>query len=75
MTEPKSCPHCGENLVGEEIDPAHREAFGGKANFTRLIGISDGDSIQWYECPKCRGRVEREPPTPGAYRDSNIVIR
>lgn len=77
MADLKACPHCGENLVGDEIAPSQREFFGERTHFSKLIGISNGDSVMYYECPKCGGRVERGPGNTvgGAYRTCDVEIR
>ena len=76
MSEPTECPHCQAQLQGEEIPEDQREMFGGKTHFSRLIGISNGDRVMWFECPECRGRVERVPvPGPGGFRTFDVEVR
>ena len=69
------CPHCGINLVGEPIPYASRELYGNKTHFTRLIGVSNGDTIKYYKCPDCGGRVNRQDRR-GAYeyRSCNVEV-
>jgi hypothetical protein len=49
------CPHCGANLIGQEIPKESQHHFGGATNFLRLIGMEyDGDDcISAWRCPDC----------------------
>lgn len=47
--DPLFCPHCGEDLRNLEHG----------APYKREIGVSAKDRVQYYECPKCHGRIER----------------
>jgi DNA-directed RNA polymerase subunit RPC12/RpoP len=74
--QPEACPYCSVNLVGEPIPEDVRGAYGHKTHFSRLIGISNGDRVMWFECPECRGRVERVPvPGPGGFRTFDVEVR
>lgn len=56
-----ACPHCGADLIGEEIPEKQRQMFGGHTHFNRLIGQYDPDRdrvVQW-ECPDCHQRWAR----------------
>lgn len=59
--KPTICPHCGADLVGEEIPEHERELFGGATHGSRLIGIysTERDCTTHYQCPDCEGRIER----------------
>lgn len=75
LAELTNCPHCGENLVGDEIEPSRREWFGNRTHYSKLVGIN-GDSVMFYECPKCRGRVERaQGPAGDGSRTFDVEIR
>lgn len=53
-----ACPHCGANLVGDEIPEKYREHFGGATHGSRLIAHVDpirDRCIEW-ECPDCHAR-------------------
>lgn len=58
MSYPAQCPSCNADLMGESIPPEHWETFGA-TRFSRVIGISDGDSVGWWKCPDCKARWER----------------
>lgn len=87
MTDPESpehidiikdltaCPHCGVNLLGDPIEPSRREFFGGRTHGSRLIGVEVGDRLHHYECPGCGEHFPPDPPTPGAFRSSNVEVR
>lgn len=75
MSEPIECPHCKATLQDYEIPEDEREMFGGKTHFSRLIGISNGDSVMWYVCPDCHGRIERDGSWDQGYRTCDIEIR
>jgi len=70
------CPHCGENMVGDPIPYASRELYGDKTHFSRLIGVSNGDSILYYKCPSCGKRINRADRR-GAYeyRSCNVEVK
>ncbi len=59
MLEIPECPHCKANLVGEEI-PADIRRYYDSDRWGLAVGISNGDSVMWYECPECRGRIGRD---------------
>lgn len=60
MAEIKTCPHCGADFTGGPIRETHREHFGGKTHFSRLIAVSDRelDRCTHYQCPDCGKRIE-----------------
>jgi ribosomal protein L37AE/L43A len=51
----ENCPGCGGDLRGGEIPPGDRDHFGGKAHFSRKIGIYDrgADRTVAWRCPDC----------------------
>lgn len=73
MSDVSACPHCAADMQGDPIPEQDQEAFGGKTHFSRLIGISNGDSIQWYKCPDCGKRIERNEPWLG-YRTCSVEV-
>src|SRR5688572_19903865 len=50
---PDKCPHCGANLVGDEIPENRRHMFGGSTHYSRVMAIDDRDRTTHYECPDC----------------------
>jgi hypothetical protein len=59
-----TCPSCSSNLQGETIPEEHREMFGGKTHFSRLIGVEiQGlyDGVAYWKCPDCGHEWERFP--------------
>lgn len=50
------CPSCGADWQGAEIPEAHRDNFGGKSHYQRVIGIVDQDldRLTGWRCPDCR---------------------
>lgn len=59
MNDPNVCPQCGVDLKGRPIPAAVREHFGDKTHFSRVIGISDGDSVGYWKCSDCHHRWSR----------------
>jgi hypothetical protein len=61
---PKTCPHCGTNLVASQIPAANRKYYlpqgtpddGRELLYYRTIGISSVifDRILAYTCPDCK---------------------
>ena len=59
--EPETCPYCHISLQGEEIKPEHRQHYGGKTHYSRLIGIYSRErdrTVEWL-CPSCQKRWPR----------------
>ncbi len=60
------CPHCGADLVGDQIDPDVAdqyagEWYNGKKYFSRRIGLYDmglDRTVKW-KCPDCGGEWDR----------------
>lgn len=77
MAELKACPHCGENLVGNEIEPTRRDFYGNRTHYSKLIGVSNGDSVMFYKCPACEQRIERSQANlggAGQFRTFDVEI-
>lgn len=74
--DPESCPHCHNSLQGAEIPETSRHFYGNATHFSRLIGISNGDSIHTWKCPDCNHEWPRTgPPSPGVFRTTSVEIR
>lgn len=54
------CPNCGINLAAGEI-PEKSHRYFGASHFSNKIAIYDmyADRTTHYECPSCKGRIER----------------
>lgn len=59
-TETETCPFCGANFQGESIPEEQQEMFGGSTHFSRLIGVSDWDSVYAWQCPDCKRVWDRD---------------
>jgi hypothetical protein len=60
--EERYCPHCQADLQGSEIPSEHREAYGNKTYFKRLIGMEvqgHYDGVAEWICPDCGARWPR----------------
>ena len=68
------CPSCGTNWRDKEIPEVDRELYGGKTHFTRVIGISDGDSIYAWRCPDCREEFKRESGPTDGFRTCDVIV-
>lgn len=72
LADLEACPECGANLVGDPIEPSRRELYGHRTHYSNLIGVSNGDAIQYYKCPKCEARF---PAATGAgFRSSSVIV-
>lgn len=58
MTEPPLCPACKADMQGDPIPKKSQHLFGA-THFSRLIGISDGDSVGFWKCPDCGHQWDR----------------
>lgn len=56
---PSHCPKCAADLQGDPIAPEIQHLFGA-THGSRVIGISDGDSVGYWRCPDCRHEWERD---------------
>lgn len=75
LVEMVTCPSCGTSWLDGEIPEKDRELYGGLTHFTRLVGISDGDSVLRWRCPDCAEEWEREDlgSLPG-FRTCPVVV-
>jgi len=48
-----NCPSCGASFQGGMIPEDQRHLFGGKAHFSRMIGIVINDRVVCWRCPDC----------------------
>jgi len=55
------CPHCGTNLLGPAIPVEDQGFYGGKKNFSRVIGVTllGEDRVSSWMCPDCERRDAR----------------
>lgn len=53
---PETCPSCHAKMQGDPIHEKHREAFGGKTHYSRIISMYDveEDRTTHYRCPECQ---------------------
>ena len=58
LEDMKQCPECGKSWVGKEISRENRKHYGGKTNFSLLVGIEtqNYDGIGFWMCPFCKTR-------------------
>lgn len=68
------CPHCNANLIGEPIEPSRRDMFGNRTHYSLLIGMSNGDSIQYYKCWHCHQRIERTGGPSTGFRTCDVEV-
>ena len=57
----EECPHCGANLIGQEIPKNVQYMFGGAKYGLRVIGIErlGDDYVSSYRCPDCGAEDKR----------------
>lgn len=56
----ENCPHCGVSLQGEPIPEDQRgKWYGGATHYSRTIGYSRHDYVQFWICPDCGGTWNR----------------
>jgi hypothetical protein len=72
---PLACPHCKANLRGDRIAEPARENYGMETHFSRVIGISDGESVRLWQCPDCGHKWPRIGPSGRGYRTFNLKVR
>lgn len=72
---PTHCPHCGADMQGDPIPEEHREAYGGHTHGSRLIGISNGDSVMYWRCPDCKKNIPRDLAREGGLRTFNVEVK
>ena len=71
---PRQCPKCKFDFQGQEIAEEKQELYG-VTHFTKVIGLSDGNSIRRWQCPECAHIWDRtEPLVGGVYRSCNIIL-
>lgn len=63
----ETCPHCGANLLGDEIPEEMRDHVDGQTHGTRLVAVYDWarDRTDHFECPDCKGVIARNVAIPG----------
>lgn len=58
---PANCPACRSDMTGDEMSPEHREHYSPPYRWSRVLGISDGDSVFAWRCPDCAHEWLRGP--------------
>ncbi len=55
MSNEETCPHCNADLRDGKIPEEHKESYGDKEYFSRLIGLEDDsyDGVSYWCCPEC----------------------
>ncbi len=72
---PESCPQCKQSLLGKPIPENQQESFGA-THFSRVIGLSNRDSVYAWKCPDCQHEWDRdlkaEPSSAGLFRSMPV---
>lgn len=73
MTYPSNCPSCKADMQGDPIPEKDRHFYGATStHYSRVIGISDGDSVGYWMCPDCGHQWDREGSAFAAQARKNI---
>lgn len=77
VAELSRCPACGADWQGDEIPATHREHFGGKTHYRRLIAVYDRDkdrTVAW-RCPDCKEEWPRDAMVFEAVRNKSGDVK